>query len=60
MKKQLLGISIILFGILLGVIEAAGGFWIPIIEYLPWDILGLFAGIIGLIIVAKNTRQDSE
>lgn len=60
MKKQLLGIAIILFGILLCVIGANNGFWIPIVDTLPWNELGLIIGIIGLVIVTKNSKDISK
>lgn len=60
MKKQLLGIAIILFGILLCVIGADNGFWIPIVDSLPWNELGFITGTIGLVIVAKNNKDINK
>ena len=57
MKKQLLGMSIILYGILLCVIGVNDGFWIPVVDTLPWDELGLIIGTIGLAIVVKNSKD---
>lgn len=57
MKKQLLGMAIILFGILLCLIGVNNGFWIPIVDTLPWNELGLIIGTIGLAIVVRN-RKD--
>ncbi len=60
MEKQLLGIAFVFFGILLCILELTGGFWIPFIDYLPWNILGLFTGIIGLVIIIKNTPSSKK
>lgn len=56
MKKILLGIAFVMFGILLSVIGLEGGIWLPVIGSLPWDLLGLIFGIAGLSIVIRNSR----
>lgn len=58
MKKQLLGISIILFSIMLCVIGTNNGFWIPIVDNLPWNELGFITGTVGLVIVANNGNNS--
>lgn len=57
MKRQLLGISIIFFSIMLCFIGANSNFWIYILDYLPWDDLCFILGTIGLIIVIKNSYE---
>ena len=58
MKKELLGIALILFGILLVLLEAVEGLWIPIINDIPFDIMGLFSGIWGVCIIAFQAGKN--
>ena len=60
MKKQLLGFALILFGILLNMVEANGGIWLPILDCPPLHIIGLLAGIIGIGILIHDVRKDAK
>lgn len=55
MKKQLLGISIIFFSIMLCFVGTNNGIYIPILDDLPWNELSFIIGTIGLVIVIKNS-----
>ena len=61
-KKQLQGIALILFGILLVLFGVTNDTWIPIIDglfysALPW--LGLIIGIIGLVFSFSKDHSDN-
>ncbi len=58
MKKQLDGIAFILFGLLLIALDNAGGIWIPIIDALPWKVLGLISGAIGMLFVLIPPKKN--
>ena len=58
MKKELLGIALILFGILLVLLEAVEALWIPIIDDIPFDIMGLISGIWGVCIIAFHAGKS--
>jgi len=57
MKKQLQGIALVLFGLLLVMIAVIDP-WIPIIEDISflW-VLGLASGIVGLIFCFKKDNE---
>ncbi len=59
MKKMLLGLSLIFFGILMS-ITPMNGLWIPIINRFPFDILGTVAGIVGICFVVQGYRQSEK
>lgn len=58
MKKQMQGIALILFGILL-MLAAGTHLWIPIIDDIsyPAFVLGLAAGIVGLIFCFQKSKE---
>ena len=51
MKRQLQGIALLLRGILLALLDAADGLWIPNVGTIDigWGALGLILGIAGVI-----------
>ncbi len=53
MRRPLQGVALILFGILLVLLDVAGGLWIPHLDTLDigWGLLGLILGIAGVIVV---------
>ena len=58
MKNQLQGISLILFGILLGIAEGNLNYYIvKHINAIPFGIIGLILGAIGLILVFKREKK---
>lgn len=59
MNKQLQGIALILFGIL-WMLAAVVSPWVPVIDDItyPAFILGLSAGIAGLVFVSKSQRNN--
>jgi len=48
MKKLLLGIALLLFGVVLELAEL-NSLWIPVVNFLNGDLFGLLFGIAGLI-----------
>ncbi len=59
MKRQLQGISLILFGILLGIAEGNLNYYIVRhINAIPFGIIGLIIGIIGLAVVFKKEKSS--
>ncbi len=52
MKKELFGISLILFGILLNLMQL-NQTWLPIFSF-DFDFPGFIFGLVGVIIVFKN------
>ncbi len=56
--KNSFGSAFMMFGILLVLIDLAGGIRIPVIEELPWKGFGLISGIWGLVLAVKNSKQD--
>ena len=56
-KKQILGIAFILFGILLNLVQQ-NTYTMPILYNLPYDFLGLLAGITGLGILIHDVRKE--
>lgn len=57
MRKQIVGIAIILFGILLTIPNKVFDIWIPVVDSIPWGGVGVIAGITGLIVVIMNTED---
>ncbi|WP_373164203.1 hypothetical protein [Agathobaculum sp. Marseille-P7918] len=57
MRKQRKGFAFLLFGILLVLMEYSDP-WIPIIDDMPWSLLGLVAGIVGLILVLNGGKDE--
>ena len=60
MKRQLQGIALILLGILLVLLDAAGGLWIPNIGTfdIGWGLSGLILGIAGVIVAFLPNRHE--
>lgn len=58
MKKQLQGISLILFGLLLGVAEGDLNHFITRhVSAFPFALVGLIIGIVGLVFVFKQEKN---
>ncbi|HIX90837.1 MAG TPA: hypothetical protein H9845_08090 [Candidatus Agathobaculum pullicola] len=51
------GFAFLLFGILLVLMEYSDP-WIPVIEDVPWSLLGLVAGMVGLILVLNSGKDE--
>ena len=60
MKKQLLAFGLLLFGILLNLVEANGGIWLPIIDSPPLHVIGLLTGIVGIGILIHDVHKESK
>jgi hypothetical protein len=61
MRKQLQGIALILFGILLGVVDGTLNYTIlHSVTDFPFALLGLVIGIVGLIFVFQNSDKGAE
>ena len=58
MKRQLQGIALILFGILLGIAEGDLNYYLTAhIEALPCAVTGLVIGLVGLVLVFKREKS---
>lgn len=58
MKKQLQGISLILFGLLLGIAEGDLNHFITRhVNAFPFALVGLIIGIVGLVFVFKQEKN---
>lgn len=58
MKKQLQGISLILFGLLLGIAEGDLNHFITRhVSAFPFALVGLIIGIVGLVFVFKQEKN---
>lgn len=51
MQRDILGMALILFGILLNLVEINGGIWLPIIGMLPLGEIGFLIGLLGIVLV---------
>lgn len=51
------GFAFLLFGILLVMMEFSDP-WIPVIDSMPWNLLGLVSGIVGLILVLTGRKEE--
>lgn len=60
MKKLLQGIAFILFGILLSVSEEILNEWVTHSITIPWGLLGVALGVLGLVIVLMNTKDKVQ
>lgn len=49
MRRQWKGFAFLLFGILLVLMQFTDP-WIPVVDDMPWALLGLLAGIVGLVL----------
>ncbi len=58
MKKQLQGISLILFGLLLGMAEGDLNYFITRhVSAFPFALFGLVIGLVGLVFVFKQEKN---
>ena len=60
MKKQLNGIALILFGILVSLASASLDHYITHSVTVPWVMIGLLIGIIGVILVFLKPKDDNR
>jgi hypothetical protein len=60
MKKQLQGIALILFGILVTLASDWLGHYITPDVTVPWILIGLAAGVIGVVFVFLNPKNDNK
>ena len=60
MKKQLNGIALILFGILVSLASASLDHYITHSVTVPWVMIGLVIGIIGVILVFLKPKDDNR
>ncbi len=51
------GFALLFFGMLLMLMEFFDP-WVPVIGDMPWHLLGLLAGIIGLIMVLTGGKNE--
>jgi len=58
MKKQLNGIALILFGILVSLASASLDHYITHSVTVPWAMIGLLIGIIGVILVFLKPKNE--
>lgn len=56
-KRILCGIAIILFGMLYGNMD---NIWLPIVDTLRSDIIGVLIGFVGVVIAVKGCYQTTE
>lgn len=52
--KQLLGIAIILTGLVFCIVQITFDIWIPVINSIPWNIIGVIISLFGLFTCLKN------
>ena len=57
MRRQRKGFAFLLFGILLVLMEFTDP-WIPVVGDMPWDLLGLLAGIVGLVLTLTGEKDE--
>ena len=60
MKRQLNGIALILFGILISLASASLDHYITHSVTVPWVLIGLALGIIGLVLVLLKPKNDNR
>jgi len=60
MKKQLNGIALILFGILVSLASASLDYYITHSITVPWVIIGLVIGIVGIVLVFLKSKDDNK
>lgn len=58
MRDPWKGFAFLLFGLLLMLMQFFDP-WIPVIGSIPWDLLGLLSGIVGLILVLHGGKDQS-
>lgn len=57
MRRQRKGFAFLFFGILLVLMEFTDP-WIPVVDDMPWDLLGLLAGIVGLVLALTSGKDE--
>lgn len=57
MRRQWKGFAFLLFGILLVLMQFTDP-WIPVVNDMPWDLLGLLAGIVGLVLALTSGKDE--
>ena len=57
MRRQRKGFAFLLFGILLVLMQFTDP-WIPVVDDMPWDLLGLLAGIVGLVLTLTGEKDE--
>jgi len=60
MKKQLHGIALILFGILVSLASGSLDDYITHSVTVPWILIGLVIGIIGVVLVFLKPKNDNK
>lgn len=60
MKKQLNGIALILFGILVSLASASLDYYITHSVTVPWVLIGLVIGIAGVVLVFLKPKEDNR
>ena len=60
MRKLLQGIAFILFGILLCVSEETLNDWVTHSITVPWGLLGVALGVLGLVIFLMNPKDEGK
>ena len=60
MKKQLNGIALILFGILVSLASDSLEHYITHSVTVPWVMIGLLIGIIGVVLVFLKPKDDKK
>lgn len=60
MKKQVHGIALILFGILVSLASGSLDHYITHSVTVPWVLIGLVIGIIGVVLVFSKPKDDNK
>lgn len=60
MKNQICGIALILFGILISLSSGGLDEYITHSISVPWVLIGLVIGIVGLVLVFKKSKDDNK
>jgi H+/Cl- antiporter ClcA len=60
MKNQIQGIALILFGILVSLVSGSLDHYITHSVTVPWVLIGLVIGIIGIILVFLKPKDDNK
>jgi ABC-type Fe3+ transport system permease subunit len=60
MKNQIQGIALILFGILVSLASGSLDHYITHSVTVPWVLIGLVIGIIGIILVFLKPKDDNK
>ena len=60
MSRQLPGLGLILFWLLLAALEALGGVWFPILDTPPLDYLALISGVLGVVLLFLPPAEGKD